>query len=76
MTVADINDDGKLDLLTSNYTVNAISVMYGNGDGTFQSPGTLAAGTNPSTPVVVADFDPQRIADTRASLPALKHRIL
>ncbi|MBI5901151.1 MAG: carbon-nitrogen hydrolase family protein [Rhodocyclales bacterium] len=26
--------------------------------------------------VVVAEFDPQRIADTRASLPALKHRIL
>ena len=26
--------------------------------------------------VVVADFDAQRIADTRASLPALKHRIL
>jgi predicted amidohydrolase len=26
--------------------------------------------------VVVAEFDPQRISDTRASLPALKHRIL
>ncbi len=26
--------------------------------------------------VVVADLDPQRILDTRASLPALKHRIL
>ena len=26
--------------------------------------------------VVVAELDPQRIADTRASLPALKHRIL
>jgi predicted amidohydrolase len=26
--------------------------------------------------VVVTEFDPQRIADTRASLPALKHRIL
>ena len=26
--------------------------------------------------VVIAEFDPQRIADTRASLPALKHRIL
>ncbi len=26
--------------------------------------------------VVIAELDPQRIADTRASLPALKHRIL
>ena len=34
--------DGKLDLVTSNYTANALSVLLGNGNGTFQSPTTVA----------------------------------
>ncbi|WP_291617741.1 FG-GAP-like repeat-containing protein [Bradyrhizobium sp.] len=57
VTIADINGDGKLDLLTSDYTVNVIGVLLGNGNGTFQNYGTLSAGDRPATPVVVADFD-------------------
>ncbi len=38
--------------------------------------GEILARMDKGEGVVVADFDPQRIADTRASLPALKHRIL
>jgi hypothetical protein len=42
---ADINGDGKLDLITSN-TGEGISVLYGNGDGTFQLPVTYEQGSS------------------------------
>jgi hypothetical protein len=35
--LADVNGDGKLDLVTANMTAGTISVLLGNGDGTFQS---------------------------------------
>lgn len=38
--------------------------------------GEVVARLDKGDGVVVAEFDPQRTADTRASLPALKHRIL
>jgi len=38
--------------------------------------GEIPARMDKGEGVVVAEFDPQRISDTRASLPALKHRIL
>jgi Bacterial Ig-like domain (group 3)/FG-GAP-like repeat len=34
--LGDVNGDGKLDLITSVYQTNSISVQLGNGDGTFQ----------------------------------------
>ena len=36
-----------LDLVTANYSSGTISVLLGNGDGTFQAPVTYAVGTNP-----------------------------
>ena len=38
--------------------------------------GEVVARMDKGEGIVVAEFDPQRISDTRASLPALKHRIL
>lgn len=38
--------------------------------------GEVVARMDKGEGIVVADLDPQRIIDTRASLPALKHRIL
>ncbi|MBI5108492.1 MAG: carbon-nitrogen hydrolase family protein [Rhodocyclales bacterium] len=38
--------------------------------------GDILARMDKGEGVVIADLDPQRISDTRASLPALKHRIL
>ena len=38
--------------------------------------GDILARMDKGEAVVIADLDPQRISDTRASLPALKHRIL
>jgi predicted dienelactone hydrolase len=53
VSVADLNRDGKLDLVVSD---NAISVLLGNGDGTFQSPVTYAVGESP-TEIKIADFN-------------------
>jgi len=36
-TLADVNGDGKLDLITSLYMTDSVSVQLGNGDGTFQA---------------------------------------
>ena len=35
--VADVNGDGKLDIVTANYQNSNVSVLLGNGNGTFQS---------------------------------------
>jgi uncharacterized repeat protein (TIGR01451 family) len=52
----DFNRDGKTDLVTVNSGANTISVLLGNGDGTFAGNVDYAAGTNP-TAAVVADFN-------------------
>jgi hypothetical protein len=45
--VADVNGDGKPDLIAPNLTSNTVSVYYGNGDGTFQAGETYGAGNYP-----------------------------
>jgi hypothetical protein len=67
VTVADLNGDGKPDLITANSPSPSIgpgtvSVLLGNGNGTFQAPATVAAGFNPSF-VVVGDFNNDEIPD-------------
>jgi hypothetical protein len=61
--IGDFNGDGKLDLALSNYAPGGVSVppgylniLFGNGDGTFQSPAAFVAGPNPAT-VAVGDFN-------------------
>jgi hypothetical protein len=45
VTVADVNGDGKSDLLTTNtYFSNTVAVLLGHGDGTFGSPSTFDSG--------------------------------
>ena len=56
---ADFNGDGKLDLAVANYTNPKhchVSVLLGNGDGTFQPPVQLRVGISPAQ-LVVADFN-------------------
>jgi hypothetical protein len=52
----DFNNDGKPDLVVVNSADNDVSILLGNGDGTFQSQSTKATGHNPQA-VVVGDFD-------------------
>src|SRR6266700_2924161 len=56
IAAGDFNGDGKLDLAVSNYGDNSLSVLLGNGDGTFQAPRTFAVGTNPAQ-VAIGDFN-------------------
>ncbi len=53
---ADLNGDGKLDLVVRNSPANTVQVLLGNGDGTFQNPLSFATGSNPEQ-VVVGDFN-------------------
>ena len=47
LAVADLNGDGKLDIAVGNYSDNTVSILLGNGDGTFQTQTTVAAGSGP-----------------------------
>jgi len=49
-TLGDINGDGNLDLVTSLYSTDSVSVQLGNGDGTFRPATTIliAAGFGPA----------------------------
>jgi hypothetical protein len=61
VTTADLNGDGKLDLVFSNScgyscTANTISIFLGNGDGTFQPGFSEAVGNDPQA-IGVGDFN-------------------
>ena len=53
VAVADLNGDGRADLVTANYNV---SVLLNQGDGTFGSTGDYGVGWAPYS-VVAADFN-------------------
>jgi hypothetical protein len=53
--VGDFNGDGKLDLAVANEGSNNISILLGNGDGTFHAAADYGAGTDPDS-VAVGDF--------------------
>jgi VCBS repeat protein/List-Bact-rpt repeat protein/FG-GAP repeat protein len=44
----DFNGDGKTDVAVANINANTISVVLGNGDGTFQAPVSYAVGNGPA----------------------------
>jgi hypothetical protein len=64
VAVADVNGDGKPDLLVANECVDSsncsnggVGVLLGNGDGTFQAPVTYSSGGYGANSVVVADVN-------------------
>ena len=61
LITADINGDGRLDLI---YTAaNQVMTRLGNGDGTFQAEVSRATGVNTLTEVIVADLTGDTIPD-------------
>jgi hypothetical protein len=52
----DFNGDGKLDLAVVNTGGNNVSILLGNGDGTFGAPNNVSVGTAPAG-IAVADFN-------------------
>ena len=69
VAIGDLNADGKPDLGVANYESNTVSVLLGNGDGSFGTKTDFATGIGPSSvairdlngdgklDVVVANFD-------------------
>ena len=56
VAVGDFNGDGKPDLAVANEESNNLSVLLGNGDGTFQAGVNYVAGMGPNS-VAVGDFN-------------------
>ena len=57
IVAADFNGDGKLDLAAADgFGSNNVSILMGNGDGTFQSQVQYATGLSPNS-IAVADFN-------------------
>ncbi|HKR58498.1 MAG TPA: FG-GAP-like repeat-containing protein, partial [Pyrinomonadaceae bacterium] len=62
-TLADLNSDGKLDVAVASRLLRKITVLLGNGNGTFQTAITTALPTDPAD-LISYDFD----GDTRLDL--------
>jgi hypothetical protein len=56
IAVGDFNQDGNLDVVVANSTTKTVTVMLGEGDGSFSSSESYPVGTSPSS-VAVADFN-------------------
>jgi hypothetical protein len=56
VTVGDVNADGKPDLIVANQNSDSVSVLLGNGNGTFQTQATFATGSFPRS-VTVGDVN-------------------
>jgi hypothetical protein len=56
VVAGDFNADGNSDLASANWISGTVSILLGNGDGTFQAAVNYAACTNPSY-IALHDFD-------------------
>jgi len=58
IAAGDLNNDGNLDFVTANNSANSVSVVFGNGDGTFKAPQTFTTDSqNGPNALVLADVN-------------------
>ncbi|HTN92375.1 MAG TPA: VCBS repeat-containing protein [Sorangium sp.] len=57
VAVADVNGDGRLDLVSANFNGQTLSVWLGNGDGTFQPASVFPSGASGVGAVAVGDLN-------------------
>ena len=62
IAVGDFNGDGKADIAAANFVTNDVSILLGNGAGSFSTATNFAAGTAPVS-VAVGDFNGDGNAD-------------
>jgi hypothetical protein len=62
LTEGDFNKDGKLDLAVANFSDSTVSILLGNGDGTFQPQQTFSTISNPFG-IAVGDLNGDGIPD-------------
>lgn len=62
MLTADFNHDGNLDLAVANAGTNTVSILLGNGDGTFRPANDVVIGGHPKA-IAAADFTRDGFAD-------------
>jgi hypothetical protein len=62
LTQGDFNKDGKLDLAVANFSDSTVSILLGNGDGTFQPQQTFGTTSNPFG-IAVGDLNGDGIPD-------------
>jgi uncharacterized repeat protein (TIGR01451 family) len=66
LAVGDLNGDGIADLIAADFQIGQVSVLFGNGDGTFKPGASYATDAAPVS-VVVADFDGDGHSDLAVS---------
>ncbi len=69
VAVADFNGDGKLDLAVLNGGSRNVSILLGNGDGTFQAAKNYDVGGDNPPSIVVADFNGDGKPDLAVAIP-------
>ena len=74
IVAGDFNGDGRTDLAIANGGSNDVSVLLGNGDGTFQTQVTYPVGSLPDA-IVAGDFDRRRPHRPGCRQPRLRRRV-